>query len=947
MADKMRVHILAKELNVSSKAILDKCRAEGLGDVVKNHMSTLSAGLDATIREWFSEGAHGTVLETAERVDLGKVRVRPRRQRKAAEEDLGGEQAAAAELGIPELEAEGSAVAVAEVPRPGEVPPELVAVPQVVAAEAPAAVAAEAAPALPAPPVVVAEGVALPGTAAATVAEAGVVAEGTAAEAVGEVTPAAPVPPAVVTAAAGAGPQEGDGAPGAVGVVAAPEKPREPVRAAGPQHVPEPARLRGPRVVRYEAPDRNLPIRRPGPAPARRPAAEAPPPSPETPGTEAERAAQRSGRRPRMSPRRAAGRAAEAGERLLEWRDQDLLERRERLKTATGKRIHRRRSEHGGGTAVAAAAPGRDRVVLNEPVHMKDFCAGTGLNFLQLVQVLQREHGIVANINMVLPTEVAELLALQFGIEVEIIPAMSKLDQLKEDFAARPRLREEPRPPVVTILGHVDHGKTSLLDAIRKTRVAAAEDGGITQHIGAWALDTPVGRVTFLDTPGHHAFSAMRARGAQMTDVVVLAVAADDGVMPQTVEAISHAKAAAVPVVVALTKIDLGEQNLMKTYGQLAEHGLTPSGDWGGEVDVIPTSVVSGRGIAELLQHIVALGELLNLRADPSLPATGTVIEAETKEGVGPVVRLLVQEGTLRVGDIVVCGSAFGKVRALLNDRGERIAEAGPATPVEVWGLDDVPMAGDQLFGVDNLQSAKDVATEIQHERVVSARLQTQKVRTLEEMFRRRDVQETPELNLIIKADVDGSLAALRQALSELPSDEVRLTIRHTGVGAVNDSDVLLAATCEGIVVAFRVDSAVGARRLAEEHGVEIRAYRVIYEVADEVKKALEGLLAPEERIEFRGKAEVRNIFHISKVGAVAGSYVLDGVVERSHLAKVIRDGVVVREGCKFASVRRFKDDVKEVRAGLECGLRIEGFEDLHVGDLVETYEVVKIARTL
>jgi translation initiation factor IF-2 len=329
------------------------------------------------------------------------------------------------------------------------------------------------------------------------------------------------------------------------------------------------------------------------------------------------------------------------------------------------------------------------------------------------------------------------------------------------------------------------------------------------------------------------------------------------------------------------------------------------------------------------------------------LPATGTTIEAETKEGVGPVVRVLVQEGTLHVGDVVVCGSAFGKVRALLNDRGERVPEAGPATPVEVWGLDDVPMAGDRLFSVDNLQTAKDVANEVKHERVVGARLQTQKVRTLEEMFRRRDVEETPELNVIIKADVDGSLAALRQALSELPSDEVRLTIRHTGVGSVNDSDVLLAATCAGIVVAFRVDAAVGARRLAEEHGVEIRSYRVIYDVADEIKKALEGLLAPEERIESRGKAEVRSIFHISKVGVVAGSYVLDGVIDRSHFAKVIRDGVVLREGCKFASVRRFKDDVKEVRAGLECGLRLEGFEDLHVGDLLETYEIVKIARTL
>ena len=925
MGDKMRVHILAKELNVTSKVVLDKCRAEGLGDVVKNHMSTLSAGLDATIREWFSEGAHINAVETAARVDLKRVRTRPKRKRQDSALTETHESREPAEEWVPETAAQ----AVAEAP----------AAP---VAEAPA----EAAQAeTPQPELEAAEARVLVST------------EALAADEVAEVKAGAEVPaeedivePSAERAVAQAPVEVGAPEP------AEPEEPRKPVEAAGPQHVPAPAKLKGPRVVRYETPDRDVFVRRPPPRQRRQPgevvgeagrAVPAPTTEPAPGAGDAARAGFKPGaRKPRVSPRRSAGRVADAGERLAEWRDQDLAERRQRLQGATGRRIHRRRSEQpGGGGQVAPTI--KTQITLREPVHMKDFCAAAGLNFMQIFQVLQREHNLVGNINMVIPNEIAELLGMHFQIDVEIVPAKTKLDLLKEEFAQHERRHLRSRPPVVTMLGHVDHGKTSLLDAIRKTRVVSSEDGGITQHMGASYLETPLGTLTFLDTPGHAAFTAMRARGAQMTDVVVLVVAADDGVMPQTVEAINHAKAAEVPVVVALTKIDLGDQNVLKTYGQLAEHGLTPSGDWGGEVDVIPTSVVSGQGIDDLLEHIVALGELLDLKADPTLPAAGTAIEAETKEGVGAVARVLVQEGTLRVGDIVVCGAAFGKVRALLNDRGARVPEAGPGMPIEVWGLDDVPSAGDRLYCVDNPQVAKEVATETKLERVESGRLQSQKVRSLEEMFQKRDAQEVPELNLIIKADVDGSIAALRQSLMDLPTDEVRLTIRHAGVGAVNDSDVLLAAACNGIIAAFRVDAAIGARRLAEQQGVDIRPYRVIYDVTDEIKKALEGLLAPEERIENRGTAEVRNVFHISKMGMVAGCYVTDGIVDRSHLVKVIRDGVVVREGCKLASVRRFKEDAKEVRAGLECGLRLDGFEDVHEGDILETYQIIKIARTL
>jgi translation initiation factor IF-2 len=497
------------------------------------------------------------------------------------------------------------------------------------------------------------------------------------------------------------------------------------------------------------------------------------------------------------------------------------------------------------------------------------------------------------------------------------------------------------------MLGHVDHGKTSLLDAIRRTQVAAGEDGGITQHISSYHLQTSAGPLTFLDTPGHEAFTAMRSRGAKLTDLVVLVVAADDGVMPQTVEAINHAKAAEVPIVVALNKMDLGDHKVVEIYGQLASHGLTPSGDWGGDVDVIRTSAIHGEGIEELLEHLVAMGEVLELKADPSVDGTGTVIEAETKEGVGPVVRVLMQEGTLKKGDTVVCGNAAGKVRALHDDRGRPIEEAGPAMPVEIWGLEDVPMAGDKLFEVDSPHRAKQIAEEVAHRRQDEARAESRKARSLEDLFKQRDADEIPELNVIVKADVDGSVDVLRHTLGEIPSDKVRLAIRHAAVGAVNDSDVVLAEASEAIIIAFRVTTQAGARKLAEARRVDVRYYRVVYEVVDEIIKAMEGKLAPEEKEEPRAAAEVRQVFKISKLGLVAGCMVTDGVISRNHKCRVLRDGIVVREGCDIDSLRHFKDDAKEVRAGMECGIRLAGFDDLKAGDVIETYEIVKIARTL
>jgi len=915
----MRVHILAKELNVPSKTIIDKCRAEGI-DSVKNHMSTLSAGLHATIVEWFSEGSGGSALETARKVDLEKVRIRSRRTKKAAPSAAADETQQTAEAGE-ESPSDDGAVAVAEAPP----------APEPVAAEAPA-------PAAPTetefPPPATIEAVS-PG-------------------------PAVPEAPSVpeVTERPAERPDASQLAAEAADVTAEPTPPPNeaapppaPIQPAGPQHVPVPAKLQGPRVVRYEAPDYDVrPI--PGGARprAREPGAVDRPIVPDKgdPAEAAKAAGRAARRRGRTNPRRAAGKVVEAGERMAEWRDQDLVERKERLAGATGRRMVRRRVALATNQPQPAAAGPKTVATVHEPIRMKEFCSETGLSFVQLFRVLRDEHDLIANINMVLPTETAELLALNFGIDLMAVPIKTLLDALDDEFAGRKREHLQPRPPVVTMLGHVDHGKTSLLDAIRRTHVAQDEDGGITQHIRSYHIQTARGAVTFLDTPGHEAFTAMRARGADITDVVVLVVAADDGVMPQTIEAINHAKAAEVPIVVALNKIDLGDDNKVRIFTQLTAQGLTPSGEWGGEIDVIPTSATKGIGVNRLGEHLADLSALLELKADPTLPATGTVVEAETKSGVGAVVQVLIQEGTLRVGDFVVCGNAAGKVRALLDDRGHRIDQAGPSIPVEVWGLDDVPSAGDKLYQVESLSRAKQIAEETKSHRVTSGRQQTRKVRSLQEMLQQRDTDEVPELNVVIKADVDGSVAALSQSLAQLPTDEVRLSIRHAGVGAVNDSDILLAATCDGIVVAFRVDVVVGARRLADQHGVDVRQYRVIYDACDDIKKALEGLLAPEETIESRSKAEVRDVFHLSKkAGVVAGSHVVDGTVNRGHLVKVIRDGVIVRQGAKIASLRRFKDDAREVRAGLECGIRLEGFDDLHIGDVIETYEIVRTPRTL
>jgi translation initiation factor IF-2 len=635
---------------------------------------------------------------------------------------------------------------------------------------------------------------------------------------------------------------------------------------------------------------------------------------------------------------------------LREWRDQDLLERKERLASVTGHGLRDRRAAERRRQATpqpGAGQPGRrDAIAIITPIAIKDFCSALGVPFKTISKRLMEQTGQLWTINQSLDAEQAELLALDLGIPIEIQHAKTIYEALEEEFAVRERTHLQPRPPVVTMLGHVDHGKTSLLDAIRKTTVAAGEAGGITQHIGAYRIDRGDWHVTFVDTPGHEAFTAMRARGANLTDVAVLVVAADDGVMPQTIEALAHAKAAGVPIVVALNKIDLPGIDLNRVYARLAEHGLAPA-EWGGETDLIKTSATTGQGIDELVAHLSTLSELLDLKADPTVPAQAMVIEAQMREGRGVVAQVLVREGTLRPGQCVVCGPGAGRIRALRDDRGKSVAEVPPGTPVEVSGLDELPSAGDRLYQVENLSQAKDIAQEVRAQRRTATLDATPKARTLEALVRDEAQSGIPELNVIVKADVQGSVEVLRKTLGEFPAEKVRLNVLHAGVGAVSEADVQLARASGAIIIGFHMVAEDRARQLAEQLGVQVRPYRVIYELLDDLHKALAGMLAPLEHEELRGTAEVRQVFSVSRVGAIAGCLVTDGVIQRAHKLRVVRDGRVVAEHKSVLSLKRFKDDAREVRAGLECGIKIQDFDDLKPSDVIQAYEVVQVMQDL
>ena len=493
-------------------------------------------------------------------------------------------------------------------------------------------------------------------------------------------------------------------------------------------------------------------------------------------------------------------------------------------------------------------------------------------------------------------------------------------------------------------MGHVDHGKTSLLDYIRRTLVASGEAGGITQHIGAYHVETPRGMVTFLDTPGHEAFTAMRARGAKVTDIVILVVAADDGVMPQTIEAIHHAKAAEVPVVVAINKMDKSEANAERIKSELVSHGVLPE-EYGGEAMFVPVSAKTGLGIDELLEAILLQAEVLELKAAANVPAKGIVIEARLDKGRGPVATILVQSGTLRRGDMVLAGAAFGRVRAMLDEAGHPVQEAGPSIPVEIQGLSDVPSAGEDVIVLNDERKAREIAL-FRQGKFRDVKLARQHASKLENMFDQMGQGEVKSLSLIIKSDVQGSFEALSTSLQKLSTDEVRVNILHSAVGGITESDVNLALASKAVIIGFNTRADSTARKLIESSGVDVRYYNVIYEAVDEVKAALSGMLAPDRKESVMGMVEIREVFKISRIGTVAGCYVTEGMIKRSAQIRLLRENVVIFTG-ELDSLKRFKDDVREVKSGFECGLSLKGYNDIEIGDKLEAFEIVEVARTL
>jgi translation initiation factor IF-2 len=856
------VYILAKDLGVKSTAIVKKCQDEGLD--VKNHMSTISAGLAATIREWFSEGENITTVETAEKVDLKKVRIRKKKkQKRKPPEKKVKKVVKKTKKAKPVVK---TTAVIEEEPKPAE-------------------------------------------------------------EQIIEEPPE----------------QE-------------PEQEPEPIVPAGPiLEKPEPARLSGPQVIRVEAPE-----------PSRRPPKPKPKARYDMPVTEPlmydEQMQEQSTLAPskdkkgpqKQTKERTHGRRQE--ERYTEtvkkpklarkWRQRDIEERQARLDAARGEglRLRPMRKIATRTDREVAASVRPKKAVISEPITVKDLSAALAIKSADIISKLMQQD-VMATANQAISSDVAELVALEFGTEL-IVERKSRLqEQIKAEFEQRKKKILKKRSVVATMLGHVDHGKTSLLDKIRSTQTAASEAGGITQHIGASEVTWDNKKVTFLDTPGHEAFTAMRARGANMTDVVVLVVAVDDGVMPQTIEAIHHAKAADVSVIVALNKIDLPGCDINRVYSQLAEQELAPA-EWGGKTEVVKTSAITGEGIDDLLEHLDYTAELLELKADDTIPATGWVVEAKISAQQGPVATLLIEEGQLKKGNVVLAGRAFGRVKRLRNSYGKTIKIATSSMPVEITGLNDVPQAGDRFYCLNDINKAKAAAEENQllaRESTLTKRTQV----TLDNLFSEIEAGNVKELNVIIRADVQGSVDVLTKYLSELSTEEVKIKILHAAPGGITEGDVVLAEASYAIIIGFNVISEEHVAKIAEAKGVEIRLYNVIYRITEDLQKSMEGLLEPEETERSLGRAAIRAVFKVSKVGTVAGCFVSSGTVSKNAKVRLIRDNIVIRDDLNIDTLKHFKDDVREVKAGLECGIKIAGFDDIKIDDVFDFYEIVKVARTL
>jgi translation initiation factor IF-2 len=984
LAKGIRVNQLAKELGIESKVILARLKSEGLGEVAPNHMSVMSMGLTESVREWFAgQGGVATAVEAPEDdASARSEKPRPSRSHKKKEKPAEGDAGSGhEERREAETTAETSHAPVEPAPAVAEKPHDAghAAPPEAKAAEpvtetkethAPPQQAEEAAPEVPAPHQ----------------------------EPIAEARPAAEAPKAAAAHAPAHPAAHAPAAPHGARPLPPGDRPlrqtitlenrAQPPRP--PQHVPErktvtpapqlltpkPAQIQGPRVIREEKPEV---VATPRP---RRPMGNESAGAPsfttaraqtgrgvkvtEEDDDEAKKkaAAAKGGGRTLSNRRRGAGgRSGEAIDKIKEFSEQDLAERRKRIEQSSKHRRdftdHLDRVGHRGMHAQAKSPQERGGpVYIEEPITVKTLSAAIGIKSSDIIGKLLKQ-GIFVTVNQGLDRETAEALTMEYGLELQIKQQATLEEMLDAEFATEHTTETElvTRPPVVTILGHVDHGKTSLLDKIRNANVAAGESGGITQHTAAWMVTLGEGedakRVTFIDTPGHQAFTAMRARGANMTDVVVLVVSAVEGVQPQTIESINHARAAEVPIVVAMNKIDRPDADPNKVLGQLSTAGLNPV-EYGGDIEVVRTSATTGQGIKELIEILDLQSQIMELKAAPSTPARGTVIEARMDPGLGAVATVLVQDGTLKVGDIILSGPGYGRIRGLYNDRGKMVTEAGPSSPVIVSGLDELPASGDRFYVVDDIDRARAIA----EERAIHSRqaqlASANKVTTTDTLLSVLKVGEISTINLIIKGDVQGSVETLVATVTGSNTDEVKVRVIHSGVGPVNESDVQLAMATMSkptdnrvSIIGFHVAPEEAARALAEQNRVEIKLYKVIYEIFDDLKKALSGMLEPEVREKMHGHAEVRQVFKVSKIGNIAGCFCTDGHIQRGSKIRLIRNGTIITEDIAIETLKRLKDDVKEVKSGLECGIKLAGYDDIKVGDVLEAYIRETFQRTL
>ncbi|MHC1697847.1 MAG: translation initiation factor IF-2 [Geobacteraceae bacterium] len=642
---------------------------------------------------------------------------------------------------------------------------------------------------------------------------------------------------------------------------------------------------------------------------------------------------------------RAPKKVVAAGKKKDSFKKVEIIEKRERVfepsfRAGKGKRKEKDRGPDVKKTEITVPKAIKRIIKISESITVGEMAKRMGVKANDLIRALMK-MGFMTTINHPLDFDTATIIAADFGYEVENVAV-----DLEDIVETVPDSAEnlEKRPPVVTIMGHVDHGKTSLLDAIRTTNVIAGEAGGITQHIGAYDVELKGRKITFLDTPGHEAFTAMRARGAKVTDIVILVVAADDGVMPQTREAVNHSQAAGVPIIIAINKIDKPDSKPERVKQELMEFGLV-SEEWGGDTIFVEVSAKQKTNLEELLEMVLLQADVLELTANPNKPARGTIVEAKLDKGRGPVATVLVQEGSAKVGDYFVCGVHYGRIRAMQNDRGEKVPVAGPSMPVEVIGLTGVPDAGDAFVIMPDERQAKEIAM-LRQQKMRETELAKSSKLSLEQLYEKIQMGEVKELNVVVKGDVQGSVEAVSESLRKLSTDAIRLRVINSSVGAITETDVNLATASNAIVLGFNVRPEVKAQALAEKEGVDIRLYNIIYDAVDDIKKAMEGLLEPTLKEKYLGRAEIREVFSVPKHGNVAGSYVLDGKMLRNSQVRLLRDNIVIYEG-KMASLRRFKDDIKEVAAGYECGISLENYNDIKPGDIIESFEIEKVATTL